>query len=435
MIGDNAWLSTEDAYITSEEGFLYPQYGRRCISDLPNSILNLFDVVVQKTNSQVEECIKRGEYKPADNIVLIVIDGFGFNQFLRHYRKHKFFINMLAKGEVFSLTSVFPSQTTNALTTLNTGLLPQEHSLFEYFIYLKEAGVTIDTLWFEHINGRRKIKLLDKGFNATVLFSGKTIHETLNENGITTFAHIPAVSAYSVCSSLIFKGSTIMPSVKISDTIVGLRRNLKESKRPAYFFVHLDTLDTIAHAHGPYSYEYEAELSRIAYILNRELVEKIDPETASKTLLLVTADHGAVNVDPHETFYLNSIPSVLGNLKYGENGKRILPVGSPRDVFLHVREEKLEETRDLLSSMLAEKAKVIEVEKAIRMGLFGLGYASERFLERAGNLLILPYRNETIWVDCSEGRKANFAGHHGGLNKEEMLVPFAIAKLDSLQNS
>ncbi|MGB9915577.1 MAG: alkaline phosphatase family protein [Candidatus Bathyarchaeales archaeon] len=104
--------------------------------------------------------------------------------------------------------------------------------------------------------------------------------------------------------------------------------------------MHLDTLDTIAHAYGPYSYEYEAELSTIVYVLNRELVEKIDPETASETLILVTADHGTVNVDPHETFYLNYIPSVLGNLKYGENGKRILPVGSPRDVFLHVREEK-----------------------------------------------------------------------------------------------
>ncbi|MEM3357041.1 MAG: alkaline phosphatase family protein, partial [Candidatus Bathyarchaeia archaeon] len=195
----------------------------------------------------------------------------------------------------------------------------------------------------------------------------------------------------------------------------------------------LDTMDTIEHVYGPHSYEYEAELSVIDYLLNKELIEKVSPRVAKETLILVTADHGSVDVDPKETIYLNHIPKLMENLQCGGNGERILPTGSPRDIFLHVREEKLTETREVLSRKLAEKAQVIETKEAIKHGLFGIGDASEKFLERAGNLLLLPYGNETIWIECSEGRRANFLGYHGGLSEEEMLVPFGIAKLGSLK--
>jgi predicted AlkP superfamily pyrophosphatase or phosphodiesterase len=80
--------------------------------------------------------------------------------------------------------------------------------------------------------------------------------------------------------------------------VAKLRKNLEKNRGAAYFFVHLDTLDTIAHEYGPDSYEYTAELSTICYLLKRELIEKIDTQTAKETLILVTADHGAVNINP-----------------------------------------------------------------------------------------------------------------------------------------
>ena len=151
--------------------------------------------------------------------------------------------------------------------------------------------------------------------------------------------------------NLIFQGSKIIPAVKSSDSIVRLRKNLEENRgNSAYFFVHLDTLDTISHQYGPESYEYYAELSLITYLLKRELVQKIDPKTAKETLLLVTADHGGINVDPKETTYLNCFPKTILNLQVGKNRKPILPIGSPREVFLHIKEEKLAETKEWLSA-------------------------------------------------------------------------------------
>ena len=87
--------------------------------------------------------------------------------------------------------------------------------------------------------------------------------------------------------------------------IVKLRKNIEKNSGSAYFFVHLETLDTISHKYGPESEEYNAELQSISCLLQKELVEKISPKSAEETLILLTADHGGVQVNPEETSYLS----------------------------------------------------------------------------------------------------------------------------------
>jgi hypothetical protein len=113
--------------------------------------------------------------------------------------------------------------------------------------------------------------------------------------------------------------------------------------------------------------------------------------------------------------------------------KRILPTGSPRDVFLHVKEQKLQQTKETLIAKIGDKAQVLKTRQAAGSGLFGLGKTSEAFLERAGNLLIVPYGKETVWFEHRSGRRINLLGQHGGLHPDEMLVPFAAAKLSGLK--
>jgi len=390
--------------------FLYPCYEENCISNIPGTILDLFSV---NTKLSKLPFVDNGINDGINKVVLFVLDGFGYDQFLRYHKEHKF----LAK----------------LVTTLNTGLTPQEHGLFEYYLYLKEVGKIVNTLRFEPLGSKRRNELVDSGFNPNILFNGNTIQNTLKEAGIKSFTHIYASYAYSHYSKLLFEDSTFMPSLKSSDLIVTLKKKLEKENGPAYFFVHLSNLDTISHEYGPNSYEYCAELSAISYLLNKELVKKIDTKTAKETLVLMTADHGGVNIVPEKTTYLNSFSEVLENLQNGKAGKRILPTGSARDVFLHVKEEKLTETRELLVKKIGAKAKIVETKEAINDGLFGLGDIGSQFLDRVGNLLILPYRNETVWFEHFKDIKYNPVGQHGGLNEKEMLVPLAISRLNNLK--
>ena len=414
---------------SSDGDFLYPFYKENCISNIPGTVLDLFDVKTER-KLPIDVGAETGD---VNKVVVFVLDGFGYNQFLRYYEDHKFLADLAYKGEVFPLTSVFPSQTTNALTTLNTGLTPQEHGLFEYYLYLKEVDRIVSTLSFDPLGSTHRNELVEKGFSPKLLFNGSTIQNTLRDAGVKTYVHIYTGYAYSNYATILFDGSTIVPNLKSSDLIVNLRKTLEKEKGPAYFFVHLSNLDTISHEYGPHSYEYVAELSVISHLLNKELVEKIDPTAAKETLMLVTSDHGEVNIIPQDTIYLNEFPEVVKNLQVGRGGKHVLPTGSARDVFLHVKEDKLTETKELLTQKIGAKAKIVETKEAIKNGLFGLGDVRSEFFDRAGNLLIIPYRNETVWFEHFEGRRLHLLGHHGGLNEEEMLVPLAITQLNKLK--
>jgi len=127
--------------------FVYPQYKKNCISKIPSTILHLFEGENEKTASPLENAVKLSSPEKVNKVVLLVIDGFGFNQFLNHYKGNRFLASLTNKGQVFPLTSVFPSQTTNALTTLNTGLTPQEHGLFEKAPPEFHAGADLAVLY------------------------------------------------------------------------------------------------------------------------------------------------------------------------------------------------------------------------------------------------------------------------------------------------
>ncbi len=419
--------TTKKPQQTKNQDIVYPQYNKKGIINIPNTILQIFNSNNKKTSSPLETQV---DPKNINKVVLLVVDGFGYHQFLKHNKQNKLLTNLTTEGKVFPLTSVFPSQTTNALTTLSTGLTPQEHGLFEYFIYMKNAGV-INALKFERAHSKEKNKTLE--VDPGNLFRGKTIANTLKNTGIDCFTHMNITNAGNACSKLIFEGSTIIPSLKPSDLIVNLRKNIEKTSGNAYFFVHLDSLDTISHEYGPQSHEYQAELSTITYLIQKELIEKVNSETAKETLILITSDHGAVDVNPEETIYIKLDLKNTLNLEVEDTKKPVSPIGSPRDIFLHIKKEKLNWTKEILKQKIGEKAEIIDTEEADKKGLFGLKESSQEFLERTGNLLIIPKEKQTVWFETKNKSRISFLGQHGGLNSEEMLVPFAIAKLIDLK--
>lgn len=413
--------------------FIYPFYEKYCISNIPALILDLFKIKYNR-NSKIQGLNKNIDFRNIDKIIFFILDGFGLNQFEQHNKNTTFFKSFNKKGAVFPLTSIYPSQTTNALATLNTGLTPQEHGLFEYFIYLKKPGMIINTLLFEPVKIENKKSFKEKSFNPEILFDGKTIHNVLTENEIKSFSHMYIRDAYSPCSKIFLKGSKIIPSLKASDLIINLRKTVEQTKGPAFYFVHLGNLDTIAHQYGPKSEEYATELSQIVSLLKYNLVNKIDKKTSKETLLILTSDHGEIDVIPEKTTYINQFPHIIENLQINNRGTPILPTGSPRDLFLHVKKEKLFETQQILIKKLRKKAKILKTTNAISNNLFGIGDVGKTFSERVGNLLVLPTGNETVWFKHFKDIKFSSLGHHGGLNRDEMIVPFLSSKLNDLKS-
>jgi Type I phosphodiesterase / nucleotide pyrophosphatase len=409
--------------------FIVPSYHDYCLSNVPGTILSLFGVKTDRVLST--ECMDSIEREDIQTVVLLVVDGLGYDMWLQRSSDDAFFGRMTEKGLVFPLTSVFPSTTAAALTTVYTGLTPQEHGLPEWNVYMKELDAIIATLPFTAMGEGGRDGLL-RTTDPQILFSGTPIFHTLREAGIISRALLKEGIARSAYTRTALRGAEVVPYSSLSDMAVKLRKSIEEVKEKMLVYAYWDGIDAVGHMYGPASEKCAAELTAFSHVLKEELLGKLSRESASRTLFIVTADHGQIGVSPDETIYLNTFGRVVSSFKTGSAGKPILPTWSPRDVALYIDDEKLDHVLDYLSKSLSDRAVVMKTQDAIKKGLFGLGSPSKRFLDRAGNLLILPRGNGTIWYEHKEGRKFDLLGMHGGLTEKELMIPFAISHLSRL---
>lgn len=410
-----------------------PCYTSYCLSQLPSAILGLLGIPQpEHPLANILQQVAAHQRSPR-KVILLVIDGFGWRQWRRDAERYDFFARLTERGAIAPMTTVFPSTTAAALTTIHSGLTPQEHGLPEWFVYFDELDSIVATLPFTPLGSKGRDRLLEVGVNPAILFNGKTIYQRLATAQVPSFTFARAEYARSAYSRRVHKGSQTISYINASDLLVNVRQKLLEVSGPAYFYVYWDAVDAIAHTYGPHTEQYHAELMGFSHVLLKELLEKVDARVAEEVLLIVTADHGHINVAPKATLYLQRYPTLVRSLQHSPAGNAILPWGSPRDLFLCVQEEQLLEMEAWLRKRLHDYATVLTIDDALQQGLFGLGKPHKRFKSRVGNLLILPHRDHMVWYEHLKGRKFELLGMHGGLTVDEILIPLAVANLATLR--
>jgi hypothetical protein len=216
----------------------------------------------------------------------------------------------------------------------------------------------------------------------------------------------------------------------LAEAFVNLRAALNEAQGPSYFVLYFDRFDALAHEYGPNAAQPEAEADAMLTALERLFLSKLPGR--GDTLILLTADHGEVEVDPATTIYLNRDARCAGCERFlveERSGTPRVPAGAARDCFLYVKPELLEEARAFFTERLAGVARVYRTADLLAAGCFGPLPASDLLLARLGNLVILPHRGEAVWWYEKDRFEQKFYGHHGGLTPEEMRVPLlALAR-------
>ena len=114
-------------------------------------------------------------------------------------------------------------------------------------------------------------------------------------------------------------------------------------------------------------------------------------------------------------------------LKQNKTGDLLVPAGSPRDMFLHIKDNLLDEAQSFLAKGLDGKAEVVKANWLMENGYFG-PEISQFFRARAGNLVILPYHYESVWWYKDRFVK-HFYGNHGGLTPQEMEIPLVTLEV------
>lgn len=366
-----------------------------------------------------------------NKVVLLFVDAFGwrfFGQYAEHYPLLKTFSQ---HGVVSKLTSQFPSTTLAHVTCINTGLNVAQSGMYEWHYYEPLVDAVIAPLRFSYAGDMRSDTLKACGVPPEAFYPARTFHQTLQSLGVQSHVFLPASYSHSTFSTLIFRGATsLYPFHSLEQALDQLTMHITaKEESPAYYLLYYDKIDAACHIGGPNSPELAQEIDYFFTTLQQRLYQKLRRLTGD-TLLLLTADHGQIEVSPHTTFYLNrELPGIERYLRTNRAGSPLIPAGSARDFFLYVKDECLDETLDLLQRALAGRAEVYRTDELIAQNLFGSPTPSEAFRGRVGNVVILPHAHETVWW-YEPGRFAmHFQGHHGNLSPQELEIPLLALPL------
>lgn len=408
----------------SEDGYWFPAYEDYCFSNVPETALSVLDGSFDR---RLPDDVLDGVETDVDNVVLFLLDGFGYEQWTRYRNRHDLLSALATRGTVTPLTTIYPSETAAAITTVHTGRSPVEHGLLGWHQYLESAGRIVQALPFTTLDGE-SLETASPSADARELFEGEALYERAGAAGIDSYAIQPVEFVDSGYSRATTAGAERVGYETVADLALSIRRVLEDASGRTYVYAYEPTVDTVSHADGTTADRYLANLEAILDRLRRELVERLETDVAERTLLLMTADHGIVDTVPAENVDLSERdewPALRETFRRDADGEPRLPTGGARNVHFHVRPDRVEEARRILESAL--EMRTFTRDEALERGLFGPEAPSSLFDRRCGDLIGV-HRDRGVWW-----RRTNSIGMHGGLTREELVVPLAAARLDALR--
>lgn len=403
--------------------FMRPLYDSYCFSNLPALVQH---ALTGQGNLGMPADVLGALPHRHEAVVLFFVDALGWRFIEPRLERYPFLRHVVKEGVASKITSMFPSTTSAHTTAIHTGLPPAQSGVYEWHQYSEHLDRIITPLMFAYPRDKVRDTLGNDGLKTSDVFPSRTIYQSLALAGVKSHIFISRDLSRSMPTRALCNGASILPFKTFPEALVNLALQLRRRTQPSYYFLYYSLIDTICHDYGPESPQVDAEIDAFFTALERVLMPAARD---SKALLLITADHGQIEVDPRTTVYLNhSVPGFKRFIAVNRLNEWIMPAGSPRDFFLHIQPELLDEAQQAFERALSGKAMVIKTRELIDAGFFG-PQPNETFLKRVGNLVVLPFKGESAYYYEREVFENRFFGHHGGLTRDEMEIPLLACLL------
>jgi len=408
---------------------ILPHYGGYSIANLGATIAGLLGKDGERAlaGASLEPSLPRslwGPLAPGVNcVVVVVLDAVGYHGFRRLLEAEETGFSRLAEaGVLVPLTSVFPSTTMAAMSSIWTGRTPADHGFLGRRLFLSEYGFVADMIRLMPALNGRPGSLMDWGWVPEDFVPVPHLAQLLAEAGGRTVAHLYGPHAGGGLSRLFLRGvEEIEGFLNYSDMWINLRHTVEQrTDAPLLVNVYWAGTDDLAHKYGPQDERIGAAVRQIAQSFERDFLTPLPPAAREGTVMIITADHGQVETPPERAVHLADHPGLQEMLLWP-------PCAEPRASYLHVRQGYEGLVRDYVETHLADQFLVFDMEEAVRAGLFGPGEMPRESRNRLGDLLLLA-RGDSRLIPV--GASATDRGEHGSLLPEEMLVPLLMARLD-----
>ncbi len=325
----------------------------------------------------------------ASSVVLLVLDGLGWEAIAAHAGVMPELDALVGSA----ITTVVPSTTPVALTSIATGLPPSRHGITGF--RFRVDGTVLNAIRWQQADGKRPPD--PEAFQRQEVFGGRAVpvitKQEFRGSGLTG-AHL--------------RGTDFMGWQTPAILVEHVRAQVASGA--PFVYAYYPGVDEVAHAYGLDGPHYPAELAAVD-----RLVGAVLDALPAHAALLVTADHGQVNLGAESWVTLDALDSMVA-----------VYAGDARFRYLHARSGAAAELHAAAEALVGDDAWVFTRERLCDEGWIGPD-PSGPARGRIGDV-VLAAKRPVGFVDPTFPRETGLRSAHGSLTAAEMEVPLVAGR-------
>lgn len=398
------------------DDLLFPYYDGLALSNITQSVASALGVPLPNSKPLLDT-VWQTDTPQAKRVVVFLLDGVGYQHLTMLMENdaelYDAVLELNQGRAVMPLTSVAPSTTVVALTSLWTGLPPASTGMTGTLMFLRDLSLLGNMLSFAPVVGRHPSDVMANwGLPPEDIVTTHGFSEYLQSHDIPSYAVTNRSYVGSGLSRILHRGvDNIVTHLSMGDFIGQTKAVLQETQgKQSYVGIYWSGVDALAHRYGAHHAYTNAE-AREKILALRDIARQ-DLLADGETLFILVADHGHYDAT-------NAID--LGQDEIIKDAMQMSLSGDERHAYLYAKHDTLELIEDRIMEQYADKLTAINSRKALDAGYFG-NNPSKQFLDRIGDLILIPRLGYTV-ADPKMGA-IPMISRHAGLSDWEMLIPF-----------
>jgi hypothetical protein len=375
-----------------------PRYGEATLADVLPGAAAAIGVPVERGGLPADPLGLTTALGGARRVAVLLVDGLGAD-LVRAHAELAPALSGLARP-VGDLSAPCPSTTPVSLATFGTGLPPGSHGILGFV-----TDVPGEDRLLNHVQWRDDP-------DPAVWQAQPTVFEQAAAAGVPATAVGPFAYAGSGLTRAVYRGAEYPGSVSHGDLVAQVLHSLSATPR-ALVYGYLPELDLTGHVRGVDSPAWRAQLALID-----RLVEQLLDGLPDDAALLVTADHGMLDVPAGTRFDLDEEPALA-------EGVRVL-AGEPRARYVHAEPGAEDDVLARWRELLGHRACVLSRDAAVASGVFGP--VDDAVAARIGDVVALARGTWALTTPRLEPGPSRLAAFHGSLTATELAIPLLTAR-------
>lgn len=372
-------------------GLCAPEYGGLCLDGVLPAAAGALGVELDGARAAQE----RLGVPSATRICVALIDGLGAQMLAERAGHAPFLRRLLPQGR--TLTVGYPSTTAASMGLFGTGCGAGRTGLAGYTVRNPATGDLANLVSWQGAGPAREWQ------------REPTLFSRIAAQGVRVTSVGPARFAGSGLTDAALNGARYVGVDRLPNQVDAA---VDQLARPGLVYLYWGEIDKTGHTAGWQSAPWADALTNADRQLGR-LARRLP----AGSLLLVTADHGMVDVDHHRLVDVATVPALAADV--------VLVAGEARAVHVHVADGTGPAVLARWRQVLGDDAVVLTRAEAVAAGWFGP--VADHVLPLIGDLVVAATgRAGVVDSRTQTPQSLQMRGMHGSLTPGEMLVPLIV---------